>query len=294
MGWVKSQTWSPDEVAATEDFHTFTETDPSGVPHFQQESQPSEAKVDRFAEGDGTGTSGDPDEIFALAPGYWNALFEDRFFRARYDRLVSDEVKKRVEAELETARREKLPLELEAGRKEGFEKGYAEGKRQADEELRKSSELFEQQRTQARAEWEAQNRSDREQMEFLMTDFKSQWADLLKSHEAIWCETMIHLLKRFQVENGNRLGRTCEEWLEKTVPEIATKTPISVYVGPERAKQLQAILGASATDQWRIVEATDLTPEQTRFEAAGGGAFFDAEAGYQKLFEFLGKAAENK
>ncbi len=172
-------------------------------------------------------------------------------------------MKKRVTEQVEIERREKLPKIFEDARKEGFEAGYQQGKAQADEELRRSAELFAQERQKARIEWEDKNRLDREQMEKLMADFKTEWLSLLNRHEKIWCESMIHLLKQFQVENGGKLGRACEQWLEQTVPEIAMKTPVTVYAAPEKAKQLEEILGGKASNEkWKLIEdvSLDLAP----------------------------------
>lgn len=281
MAWVKSQIWSPDQVKAQGEFVSFKVADLESLSQRSESVARVPLCLDQQKESH-------REETFNLAPGYWDALMQDPLFRSKFDVLVEEEVRKRLLRHLEKDQKEVLPQIAE----EAMRQGYRDGQNLAKEEVEEKINQVERELTLT---WEEKlqeldqiKRSASQTFETLLQEWKNERESLMRSHETEWCQAMGHLLKRFQIEKAGSYERALKEWMREAIPDFISQTPITICVSDKDAERVKMSLGASGPSQlWNIVVDAELKEGQIRFEAGKGGALFDSQNNFEKLFKWL-------
>lgn len=278
---MKSQIWSPDQIREQGEFVRFRAADVRTLPQF------SEAVAQKASAWSGE-VSQSTGEHFRMAGEYWDGLMNDPMFRERFDALVEKEVRSRLLKRLEHHETEVLP-EIS---KEAMKQGYQEGKNLAHEQLEEEINKIEQNLTytwqEKVGELEKSKTEASALLDSLVAEWKNQRESLLHSHEREWCQAMLHLMKRFQMEKSESYGKALEIWMAEAIPEFVTKSPVTVCVPDYEWEKYADCLGKKESEgKWHLVRDSKLMPGQIRFEAGAGGAIFDSGNNYQKLVDWL-------
>lgn len=203
-------------------------------------------------------------EQFSLPTSFWDAIQRDPELRAEYERRVESRAKELLEADA-TPQKQQI---FDQARKDGFEQGVQEGRKQLQE-----CQLH---------------------LENIAKQVIAEKVELLHQHEGIWVETVGHLMKRFLVPQTKERLANLKKWLEEAIGDLSRQAKIQVALAPSVMSEVKAITMAEETSHWDWVEDRSLNEMEIRVNLLGGGLLFSPQAELAKLEEKLKEVLESK
>jgi flagellar biosynthesis/type III secretory pathway protein FliH len=192
---------------------------------------------------------------FSLPSALWQSIEKDPVVKAEFDQRVEARAQEIILSETSAQR----AAVFEEARQAGLAAGVAEGKEQVDKSCAALSQIV------ARVIEDKQI--------------------LLKEHEAVWCEAVRHLMKRFLVPLTVERMSTIQAWLEQAIGELGEHAKIRLLVGPNLHSDLAGKGFTVSKCDWVLDKS--LTDREIRVEIVGGGIFFSLDEEWKKFERFL-------
>lgn len=193
---------------------------------------------------------------FRVQNGYWEDMIKDPDFQRDYFRRVSEEVRRRLESEFESLRKQYL----EEGKNEGRTLGINEG----------------------RAELQRLQR----QLEALSSEIATQKETLLREHEAELSDCLRHLVSQFMLAGKTDLVPSIEKWIAGIVDEFKATGGVTVYLSKAEFDRFSSA-GITGGERWKVEMDENLKEGEVRCSCSTGGALFSRPAQWQKLEAIL-------
>jgi flagellar biosynthesis/type III secretory pathway protein FliH len=197
---------------------------------------------------------------FSLASRYLEVLWKDDAFREQWEDVIERRLQERYVAE-NTAVREKV---LADARAEGLAEGIRQGQARIEEACT--------------------------ELHTFSRRILNEKEALLHSHERQWCDTMLHLLKRFMIPRPEEFISVLQAWLEDSMRGFSQKSKVRIYLGETDFERLNEVLAFRVNAQSLPYDfGTDrgLAPGEVRCEFEGGGAFFSPSQELGELEAYL-------
>ena len=179
---------------------------------------------------------------FPVHTHFWEAL--DPILKEDLDRMVEKRVMERLSKSLE---QERSTIFLKAK-----EEAHEEGVQQAKQELQKVLHT----------------------LNAISTSLVDDKEKILRSHEAIWCRAMDHLLRRFLVPHAQVVSDTFRRWLDESMGGFPQNIKVRIHLAPLEFKSISSILGDLMQSRWELVKDDSVPIGEIYCECDAGGIFF--------------------
>lgn len=200
------------------------------------------------------------DDRFTVPGIFLEALWSDAAFREQWDEVIQKRVEEKFAAEQEELRAKTIA----DARAEGIAQGLEESRAlvaEIDERLKHVCE-------RVLEEKEA----------------------LLHAHEKMWCDAMLHLLRRFLVRRPEEVVSVLQAWMDDSLRGFPQKARIRIYLSESDNQQVQRAM-SFRLDKGGNHEFTvdrNLSAGEIRCECDGGGIFFSPSQELTDLEAYLG------
>ena len=195
-------------------------------------------------------------QAFVPSEAFMAALRSDPLIRKEIEKWMESQLQKRLERELEGHRVEVAQV----AQKEGFQKGFDEGKQAA---VRAASDF-----------------------EGLARQLNEEKVRLMTSHEAHWARAMGHLLRRFLVPRDGEIVKVLGDWMTELVADYSQRGRLVVYLASADFTRLKDITQPSGKP-WELREDSTLAPGDLRCECEGMGIILNTEAELARLDQLI-------
>lgn len=210
-----------------------------------------------------------PGDSFRLSPGFWDAMTSDP--------LVREELRRELEARIESGINERLRLETATVFDEARDRGYRAGFDAGHEAGLKEGAVSGHDR------W----RLIESKLDEVCKDIVENRGLLLSAHERAWSSALRHLLKRFLVPHASSIGELVSAWLEEALARFSSTARVSIRVSPPDYEQWAAHLPQKAGKTWEIQPDATLPRGEVSCECEDGGIVFSATEELNKLDAWL-------
>lgn len=190
---------------------------------------------------------------FGFPDQFWTWLEGDQQLRAEFEKMIEVKAREKTVSILERERAQ--------AREEGHKVGYDEGIRQGIEGVKTS----------------------RENLETVCALVLKEKASLLQAHEALWIQSLSHILRRFLVANRELAMADLEKWIHEGVMNFEHAGRIRFRVSPLDYERLSKVLEKDQSRHWELVQDAELLPGELNCDCGNGGMLLSTEAEYQRL-----------
>lgn len=257
MELVKIQIWSPDEVNSLGGFQGFG-TSPE-VP---------------------VAPTRDLQTGFRVSPDYIRDLMVDPQVKAHLESAIEERTKKGLVAILRSFSLEEKDSPLQENL-ESLTVSELEG------ELHQLEEGLTRQWSERMAALGVQKETLETAWDKIIQNWSQERSDLLKSHERKWCETLGHVVRKACLTNFQGRLEDLENWLQRNVSEFIENESISIYLSPSEYEALKSQSDNQASKKWTLIQDSQLSPGQIRFEAGNAGVIFDNKKNLEKVLGWI-------
>ncbi len=189
---------------------------------------------------------------FAMPSAFWQTLERDSEVKAEFERRVEARAREIIDSE-NSDQKAKV---FEGARAEGRTQGWQEAQVQAQQLLQDLAEV--------------------------KSKFLTERESLLHSHEKIWCEALVHLMKRFLVPLTPEKLQGLRGWIQESIGEMHKQSKVRVVVAPAVLGRLKES-GLALDPDWEWLEDKSLNEKELRVELNGGGLIFSPDCELEKL-----------
>ncbi|MSP19063.1 MAG: hypothetical protein EXR74_05785 [Bdellovibrionales bacterium] len=204
-------------------------------------------------------------DFFTLPSIFWDSFNSDKELAREIEKVVVQEVEKRVRVTVENRLNEAAPIY----RAERQQEGYEAGKVQAEQEY---SQLKEELKNEVKSQ---------------IDSFISEKQALLQSHQPIWLEAMSVLMKKFIVKNAGQIEAGIQNWLQTQVVNFSSDAKLLLIVPESQYVRLEKLGFLPLAQEFEFVKDCSLKPGEFKVECSAGGVFFSSEKEMEKLEQML-------
>lgn len=215
-------------------------------------------------------------DFFVLPSNIWSTLRSDSAFAEEIEKVIVQEVEKRVESAVANRLAEVEPIHVAQKQKEGFESGYGEGKKKADDEY-----------SALKADLISQVELIKSELHGNLQSFLNEKQALLMSHQASWLEALSILMKKFLVKNAGQIEAGIQQWLKTEVSNFKSNEKLKLHIPESQFDRLEKMEIYLSANEFEFVKDISLKSNEFRVETKSGGAFFSAEVEMKKLDDLL-------
>jgi flagellar biosynthesis/type III secretory pathway protein FliH len=203
---------------------------------------------------------------FHLPGQLLQVLWSDPSFSEQWEEVIEQRVRERYERD-QTQLREQT---VAAARAEGLKQGIEQGKALLDETCQR--------------------------LETVVRRVLFEKESLLRSHERVWAEGMLHLLKRFLVPRPEELMSVISAWLDDCLRAFTQKGNVRILLCPSDYSALVQGLSFRVHPPtiYQFGSDESLAPGDIRCECDGGGAFFSPSQELSELHGYLEGIFQNE
>jgi flagellar biosynthesis/type III secretory pathway protein FliH len=234
-------------------------------------TQSSQAKEKVFSESQTT----KPD-FFVLPSSLWATIKSDSAFAEELEKVIAQEVEKRVASAVANRLAEVEPVHVAQKQKEGFETGYGEGKKKAEDEY-----------SNLKADLISQVELIKSELHGNLQSFLNEKQSLLMSHQASWLDALSILMKKFLVKNAGQIEAGIQQWLKTEVSNFQSNEKLKLHIPESQFERLEKMEIYLSATEFEFVKDVSLKNNEFRVETKSGGAFFSADVEMKKLDDML-------